>query len=237
MSTSTRTDRITAADGSTFAGHVALPAAGRGPGLVLIQEIFGVNTYIRDVADRLAALGYVVVAPDMFWRLEPGVAIDGTDDTALGQAMGYAGRFDAAAGIGDLGAGLAHLRALPECTGPVGVIGFCFGGTFAYLAAAHLDPVVAVSYYGSGVAGALDVLPQVTCPVLFHFGDADPYLPNEDVERLAAASAGMANVEILVQAGSGHAFDNSFNPNFSDPPAAAAAWERTVAFLGAHLPV
>lgn len=236
MTTSTRTDRITAPDGGAFAGHVALPPTGRGPGLVLIQEIFGVNAYIRDVADRLARLGYVVVAPDMFWRLEPGVAIDGTDEAALGQAMGYAGRFDGAAGVGDLGATLAHVRAMPECTGSVGVIGFCFGGTFSYLAAAHLDPVAVVSYYGSGVAGSLDVLPQVTCPILFHFGDADPYLPNEDVARLAAASAGMPNVEILVQAGSGHAFDNAFNPNFSDPPAAAAAWARTVAFLTEHLP-
>jgi len=235
--TTTRTDTITAADGGTFAGHVAVPAAGRGPGLVLVQEIFGVNRYIRDVADRLAALGYVVLAPDMFWRVEPGVAIDGTDDAALGQAMGYVGRFDGPAGLADLAAAVGHLQALPECSGDVGVIGFCFGGTFAYLAAAHLDPVVAVSYYGSGVAGNLDLLDRVACPILFHFGDADPYLPNADVDRLRAASAGMGNVEILVQAGSGHAFDNSFNPNFSDPPAAAAAWERTVAFLGRHLTV
>jgi carboxymethylenebutenolidase len=238
MTTATRTEQITVADApdtGPFTAHLALPASGRGPGLVLIQEIFGVNRYIRDVADRLAALGYVVLAPDMFWRLEPGVAIDGTDEDALVTAMGYAGRFDAAAGVVDLGAALDHLRVLPECDGPVGVIGFCFGGTFAYLAAAHLDPAVTVSYYGSGVGGALDLLERVRGPILFHFGDEDPYLPNADVDRLREASAGMDNVEIIVQAGAGHAFDNGFNPNFSDPTAAAAAWERTVAFLDEHL--
>lgn len=230
----TRTETITTPDGE-FAAHLALPAAGQGPGLVLVQEIFGVNEYIRDVARRLAGLGYVTLAPDMFWRIEPGVAIDGGGEEALTRAMGYAGRFDLEPGLADLGATLDHLRSLPEVQGRCGIIGFCFGGTAAFVGAAHLDPDCAVSYYGSGVAGAIDLIGRVTCPILFHFGGADPYLPPADIETIDAAATGRDNVEIVVQPDAGHAFDNGFNPMFSNPPAADAAWARTASFLAEHL--
>src|SRR5215207_2465018 len=87
--TTTRTETITAPDGGTFDGHVALPASGSGPGLLVLQEIFGVNEYIREVCDRLAGLGYVAMAPDVFWRLEPNVDINGNSDEAMGRAFGF----------------------------------------------------------------------------------------------------------------------------------------------------
>lgn len=234
---STRTETITTPDG-TFAGHVALPDSGSGPGLLILQEIFGVNTYIRSVCERVAAMGYVAMAPDMFWRQEPGFTVEPDQDDGMEQAMGKMGAFEWTHATPDLGAALDHLVSLPECTGEAGVMGFCFGGTLTFHAAADLNPTCAVSYYGSGVADALDAKAHgVSCPILFHFGDNDPFLPYEDVERVTAHFAGAANVAVEVQPDAGHAFDNNSNPMFSNPVAAAAAWEVTAAHLAEHLPV
>lgn len=231
----TRGETIVGPDGVGFAAHIATPAGDETrPGVVVIQEIFGVNTYLRDVCDRLARLGYVALAPDMFHRLEPGVRLENQDDADLQTGIGYAMRFDGPQGVADLGAALAHVRSLPECNGKAGVVGFCFGGTFAYLSAVHLDPDAAVSYYGSGVADAIGDISKVACPLLFHFGDSDPFIPNEQVATIEGAIAGFANVDLVVHAGGGHAFDNSFS-HFSQPAPAAAAWSRTTDFLAAHL--
>jgi carboxymethylenebutenolidase len=212
-----------------------LPESGRGPGIVLIQEIFGVNGYIRDVAERLAGDGYVVLAPHMFWRIEDDFVIEATGPDDLPAAFEVAQQHDPADGIADVGAALTHLAERPEVEGPVGVIGFCFGGSIAYLAAAAHEPACAVSYYGSMIGTNLDQASAISCPILFHFGGDDPYLPAEDVDGLRAATAGMDNVEILVHEGAGHAFDNHRNPMFSNPDAAAGAWSTTVDFLALHL--
>ncbi|MGI8751230.1 MAG: dienelactone hydrolase family protein [Acidimicrobiales bacterium] len=233
----TRTEDIGATDGSgTFAGTVTLPAGGSGPGLMLLQEIFGVNDYIVDVARRLAELGYVTLAPDLFWRQEPGVAL-GHDQAALEKGMSLAQRFDGAKGAEDLGAALAHLRSLPEVRGGAGAIGFCFGGVMAYLTAAVADPDVAVAYYGSGVPDLLAMADQVACPILFHFGTADAFLPSERAEEVRAVFESRPDAEVRVHEGAGHAFDNSFAPQFSQPEHAEVAWGQTVAFLRRYLPV
>jgi carboxymethylenebutenolidase len=232
----TRTERITAPDGGTFSGHVTLPPSGVGPGILLIQEIGGVNAYMEAVADRLADAGYVVLAPDAFWRVQPDFKVDVFTPETLQRCMGVAGRFDQEQGLADFGAALEHLRELPEVDGGVGVVGFCFGGTQAFLMAAEYDLDVAVSYYGSGVAGAIERMSDVECPLLFHFGGTDPYIPPDAVEAIRDAAAPLAHVELLVQPDAGHAFDNHLSENFWDPDAAAAAWTRTVAFLAEHLP-
>ncbi len=235
--TTTRTDTISGADGG-FDAHVVLPDSGSGPGLVVLQEIFGVNNYIKAVCERVAEMGYVAIAPDMFWRLEPGFTVEPEEGEAgMNAAFEKMGAYDFAKVGEDLGAALEHVKGLPECTGDAGMIGFCFGGTLTYLGAAGLEPTCAISYYGSGVAGNLDQADGVNCPILFHFGGADPYLPNEDAEAVAARFADVANAEVLVQPDAGHAFDNHLNPMFSNPAAAAPAWEATAAFLAANLPV
>ena len=222
-------------------GEGALPAVlvtpdgGTGPGVVLVQEIFGVNAYIRDVAERLAGEGYVVLAPHMYWRIEDDFVVEATGPDDLPTAFAVAGQHQPEDGVADLGAAIAHLRERPEVTGGVGIIGFCFGGSMAYLTAAHHDPDCAVSYYGSMIGANLDVADRISCPILFHFGDQDDFLPNEDVDALRAATADMANVDIRVQAGAGHAFDNTRNPMFSNPEAATAAWAVTSAFLARQL--
>jgi carboxymethylenebutenolidase len=237
MPLTTRRESITAHDGGRFDGHLVLPEAGSGPGLLLLQEIFGVGSYIEAAAERLAGLGYVVLAPDLFWRIEPNMTCD-HDDAGLAEAMSNVQRFDFVQGLQDCDAALAHLRSLPEVGGRgAGVMGFCLGGRLTYSVAARSDPDTAVSYYGSGIADALGEADDITCPLLFHFGGKDPYLPMDQVERIRGALGGRANVEIHVQEDAGHAFDNHEAPMFHDPEAAAAAWEITVAFLARTLPV
>ncbi|MDH3299088.1 MAG: dienelactone hydrolase family protein [Acidimicrobiia bacterium] len=235
--TTSRTETVTV-DGGSFDAHVVVPDAGSGPGLVVLQEIFGVNNYIRSVCERLARMGYVALAPDMFWRQEPGFVVESEEgEEGMQSAFAMVGGFDWSTVGADVGAAVDHLRRLPECTGDAGLIGFCFGGTLAFLGAAALDPTCAVSYYGSGVAGNLDQADAITCPILFHFGGSDPYLPSEDSRAVADRFADVDNADVLIQADAGHAFDNHLNPMFSNPPAAAAAWEATAAFLAEHLPV
>jgi carboxymethylenebutenolidase len=232
--TSTRTDQVTVADGS-FDVHVALPDRGWGPGIVLVQEIFGVGAYIRAVAERLAARGYVVGAPDLFWRFAPGHAAD-HDEAGLAQSMELVGQLDGERAVGDCLATAAHLATSDEVRGGVGVVGFCLGGTIAVGVGIAGDPTCVVSYYGSGVADMAEQFIAVTCPVLLHFGDSDPFIPNRDVDRIREVISGRANWDLHVQPGAGHAFDNHEAAAFHDPPAAAAAWAITEQFLAAHLP-
>jgi carboxymethylenebutenolidase len=130
---------------------------------------------------------------------------------------------------------LAHLRALPEVTGKAGALGFCLGGSLAYGLAAVADPDAVVSFYGSAVPDQLDLLDRITCPLQFHFGGQDPYIPRDAVARVEAAVAGRPNVEIHVQEQAGHAFHNHAAPMFHHPEAAATAWRLATAFLTTHL--
>jgi carboxymethylenebutenolidase len=150
--------------------------------------------------------------------------------------MAAAARLDGAEAVKDAIAALASPRALPEVTGSVaGVVGFCLGGTLAYEVAAGADPDVAVIYYGSGIPGALDRASEITCPMIMHWGGADPYIPREQVDAVAAMAAAHDAIECHVHEGAGHAFDNPA-PMFHHAPGRAAAWELTAAFLARELP-
>ncbi|MEV6830663.1 dienelactone hydrolase family protein [Amycolatopsis sp. NPDC051102] len=211
------------------------PPAGRGPGLVLIQEIFGLDDYLRSVAAGLAAAGYVVAVPELFRRIAPGWSST-HDEAGLAASAEVAASFDPALGLSDVLDTIAHLRALPEVSGGVGVLGFCLGGSLAFAAAAAGDPDVAVSFYGSKVAGQIADLSRVSCPIQFHFGGQDPYIPRSDVAVVEAAVAAHPGAEIHVQEEAGHAFHNHVAPMFHHPEAAARAWELTTEFLRRTLP-
>ena len=228
-------DHTIASDGGDIPALLCVPDKQTGPGIVLIQEIFGVNDYIRGVAERLANIGYVVLAPHMYWRQQHPYRIDARGADDLEPAIAMANGHKNADGVADIGAAIDHLASDPNVGDDVGVMGFCFGGSMTYLAAAAHNPTCAVSYYGSMVGDNLDKAASITCPILFHFGDDDPFLPNEHVTGLRAATKDMDNVEILVQAGAGHAFDNDKNPMFVNPGAAAASWAHTREFLATHL--
>ena len=215
--------------------HVWVPEAGSGPGLVLIQEIFGVGAYIRAVAERLAAAGYVVGAPDVFWRFAPGWAQD-HDEAGLTASFEAMGQFDMERAVPDCVAAVSTLGELETVEGTPGVIGFCLGGTLGWAVAINDDPSVCVSYYGSGVPSMIDQIGNVTCPTLFHFGGSDAFIPSGGVDAVGAAIAGRPGFVLNVEA-AGHAFDNHESAMFYNEAAAKSAWSKTMAFLGEHLPV
>ena len=235
MAITTRTDQLTAHDGGTFDGHVWLPDAGSGPGLLLLQEIFGVGPYVRSVAERLAAQGYVVLAPDVFWRVQRNWEAD-HDEKGLTDSIGMMGKFDFVQGVDDCVAAFEHLDEMSEVTRGTGVIGFCMGGLLTYHVAAATEPQVAVSYYGSNIASSLDLSGKITCPIIFHFGERDAYIPMEQVDQIRVAFANRDDAPVHVH-DAGHAFDNHEAPMFFDPEAAKAAWAITSEFLSTHLPV
>jgi carboxymethylenebutenolidase len=230
--TTVRTDQVPLEDGAMDL-HLWIPDGAPGPGLLLIQEIFGVGAYVRAVAKRLAEAGYTVGAPDVFWRFAPGWEA-GHDQEGLAASMAQVANLDPQKAIGDCAAGLDHLAAVAGAGRP-GVIGFCLGGTLAFGVAIVSDPAVCVSYYGSGVPDMIDRLDHVSCPTLFHFGNDDSYIPGEGVERLAEAIRGRDDVVLNVEH-AGHAFDNHESEMFYDESAAQAAWAKTMAFLAEHLP-
>lgn len=232
---STRTDQVTVPDGA-FDLDVWLPESGRGPGILLLQEIFGVGAYIRAVGARLAGLGYVVGAPDVFWRIQRNWA-SGHDEAGLNASLGLISQFDFAKGVADCVASLGAVRDEPEVTGGVGVMGFCLGGLLTYQVAVHGDPDVAISYYGSNIASGLGLAEQVDCPIQFHFGEADGYIPLDQVQAIEAAFSARPTAEVHIQPGAGHAFDNHESAMFHNPDAAAVAWGLTTGFLAKHLPV
>jgi carboxymethylenebutenolidase len=232
----TQRDEQVVIDGDGEMGlRMWVPDAGSGPALLLIQEIWGVGPYIRAVAERLAGAGYVVGAPDVFWRFAPGWEAD-HDEAGLAASMEQVGNLDPAKAVVDGVAALEHLDGLAETVGRPGVIGFCLGGTLAFGVAAEDSPSLCVSYYGSGVPSMLDRLDDVACPTLFHFGTDDPYIPGEGVEALAEALRDRPSFVLNVEA-AGHAFDNHEAPMFHNEAAARAAWSKTMAFLSEHVPV
>ena len=202
--------------------------------ILLIQEIFGVGPYIRAVAERLADAGYVVGAPDVFWRFAPNWEA-GHDEAGLTESMAKVQQMDGPTAIADCVCALAHLGALDGVTAKPGVLGYCLGGTLAFGVAANADPSVCVSYYGSGVPDMIGMLDQVTCPTLFHFGNNDAFLPNEGVDKVNAAIVGREGFVVNVE-NAGHAFDNHESEMFYNEPAARAAWAKTMAFLNLYLP-
>lgn len=215
---------------------VWVPDSGTGPGLLLLQEIFGVGEYIRAVAGDLAQLGYVVGAPDLFWRMQPRYSAI-HDANGLTRSLELASQFDMEAGVADTVAALRHLAALPEVDGGTGIVGFCFGGSVAYLAATQASADAVVSFYGSAVPSNLELLDRIHAPLQFHFGGNDAYIPRDQVRAVEEASAGRENVDIHVEEDAGHAFHNRVAPMFYQPEPASRAWQRTEEFLRRHLPV
>lgn len=220
----------------TFEMPMWLPRTGHGPAILLIQEIYGVAEYIRLVAADLAEMGYVVGAPDLFWRIEPGFQ-GGGGEAGLQDAMRVSGQFEMTTGLTDAAAAYRELTGRPEARGGAGVFGFCFGGTVAYLLTPSIEPDAVVAFYGSEIPGSLEVLDQITCPIMFVFGGSDPYISRTAVAEVEQAVAGHPGAEILVEEDAGHAFHNRTNPMFSQPEPAARAWRAAQEFLARHLPV
>ncbi len=215
------------------AGYLALPPAGRGPGLVLFQEIFGVNGHIRAVAEQYAANGFVVLAPDTFWREAPKVDL-GYEGEDRQRALALMGRYGAGAAIDDIRAGVQALRARPELAGGrVGTIGYCMGGRLAYLAAAEAGVDAAVAYYGGGIHLQLERAARIACPIQFHYAERDDHTPPAAVQAVRDAMAGKP-AEVHVYPGSMHGFNCWARASYH-APSAALAHGRALSFLAQHL--
>lgn len=228
----TRYETISTPDGD-FAAFCALPAATPAPAVLVFQEVFGINDNIRGLAGQLADAGYLALAPDVFWRIEP--RFERKDESGLADGMARVRQLDLELATADITATTAHALAMPECDGRIGGVGFCLGGTLAYLFAARTrvagrGPDAVVSYYGSAVHGMLDLAPRIECPVLFHYGARDPYIPAEQIDDVERALAGRPDV-VVHRYDAGHAFSNWDAPSMYDEPAARVAWERTLRFL------
>ncbi|MBC7919361.1 MAG: dienelactone hydrolase family protein [Rhodoferax sp.] len=224
---------ISSHDGKTFDAYLSLPPTGKGPGLVLIQEIWGVNAHIRAVADQYAMDGYVVLAPDVFWRQEPKVDLN-YDEVGTQKAYQLMNGLDGPNAVKDLVAASVALRARVEVTGKVGVVGYCMGGRLSYHLAATGAVDTAVCYYGGGIQNVLAEAPNVRVPILFHYGALDAHIPSSAVDAVKAAFAGHSSAQFHVYAGADHGFNCWGRPMYNQR-AAALARGRTLEWLSAHL--
>lgn len=226
---------VTAADGGSFqAYHAAPPGGGTAPGIVLIQEIFGVNKVMRDQADAYAALGYHVLCPDIFWRIEPGIDITDQSQAEWDKAFALFNAFDVDKGVEDLKATLAHLKAMDGCSGKAGSVGYCLGGKLAYLMATRSDADCNVSYYGVGLDELLGESSNISKPYLSHIASEDGFVPKEAQEKIKAGLKGNPLVTLHVYEGQDHAFARQGGAHY-DETSAKLANSRTADFFKANL--
>ncbi len=215
-----------------FGAHLVQPPGGRGPGLLLWPEIFGVNPHIRGVAAQYALAGFTVMAPDVFWRQAPRVEL-GYEGEERQRAMALVQAYTPAQAEADVACAAAALRAHPACSGRVGALGYCMGGRMAYLSAVAARVDAAVAYYGGGIQGLLDRAPALDVPLLLHYAEHDDHIPPEAVQRVRAA-LGARGAALHVYAGTRHGF-NCWARGSWHAPAAALAQGRTLEFLARHL--
>ena len=216
-----QTVQLTASDGHRFAAYRASPAATPRGGLVILQEIFGVTGHMRDVADQYAALGYLSVVPAVFDRVEPGIELPYTE---IARGREYAGALKLEQTLLDLNAALESVAAV----GKSGVVGFCWGGTIAYVAACECPITAAVLYYGGRITQYLDRKPR--CPVMYHFGEMDRNIPLSAVEQIRAAHP--EGIYHLYPAG--HGFNCTERADY-DAASARLAFDRSREFLARHI--
>jgi carboxymethylenebutenolidase len=222
---------ISTRDGDDFSGYLALPEGGSGPGIVVAQEIFGVNKVMRLVAERFAEEGYVVLVPDLFWRLEPNIDL-GYSEEDWQRAIKLMQAFDVDMGIEDMGAALDALGALPECTDGPAVIGYCLGGKLAYLTACRHSPNAAVAYYGVGIEEHLDESGGISCPTVLHIAGQDAYVSAEAIAAIEGHFEGHAQVNTFVYPEADHAFAREGEEHYHRPSALVAHSRTLACFKG-----
>ena len=233
METNSQWIDVDSGDGK-FGAYLSLPRGGKGPAIVLLQEIFGVNQHIRNVADQYAADGYVVLAPDLFWRHGARIELgyDGADWKRAAELMQAT---DFATSQADIAATIQTLRALDAAAGQkLASIGYCLGGRLSYHTAANGLVDAAVCYYGGGIQNGLDRADQIKVPVLMHFGSADSHIPLDAVKSIAEKFDSNEEVEIHVYEGAEHGFNCNHRASYHQR-AAARAHGNTLLFLGEQI--
>ena len=218
---------INATDGGSFAAYLALPAKTPAPGIVLLPEVFNTNDHIRSVVDGYADEGFVVLAPDVYWRQEAGCYLAYTDE-GRAKAQSLRADLDTDQFADDLADTIAALKVREGCTGKVGVMGFCLGGKLTYLSGTRHEIDAAVSYYGVQIDQHLDEADSLKCPILMHFAGIDPHVPQDTVDAIQARMGTWDNVDIHVYPGAEHGFNRYGYPSYSEA-AAVPARQRTLA--------
>jgi carboxymethylenebutenolidase len=215
---------IMARDGHELRAWLTAPPGKASGAIVVVQEIFGVNSHIRAVTDGYAAEGFVAIAPCVFDRVRRGIEL-GYSQSEVQEGFGYVQQLKPEQTMLDLSAALAVVKH----AGRVGMVGYCWGGKTTYVAAAELPLACAVSYYGGSIAQSLDKQPK--CPMMFHFGELDTHIPMSDVEKIKAANP---QAIFHIYPGANHGFNCDQRPSYN-PQAAALARERSLAFFNQHL--
>lgn len=213
-----------------FAGYLALPPAGSGPGLLMWPEIFGINPHIRAVAEQYALDGFVVLAPDVFWRDAPRVEL-GYEGRDREQALLLMRRYAEPLARTDIASAVRALRARPEVRGRIGSLGYCMGGRLAYLTAVTSDVDAAVAYYGGGIQNLLSLATDLRCPLQLHYAEIDDSIPMSAVQDVRQA---LPAAELHVYAGARHGF-NCWARAAYHAPSAALAHGRSLSFLAQAL--
>lgn len=224
---------IEAAEG-TFSAYLALPEKTPAPGIVVTQEIFGVNRVMRDICDWLAREGYVACCPDLFWRIEPGIQITDKTDEEWQRAFELFNTFDVDKGIDDMKTTLASLRKHEACSGKAGSVGYCLGGKIAYLMATRSDADCNVGYYGVGIEGLLGEAGKIKRPLMLHIASEDQFVPPDAQEQVKATLGALDHVTLHVYDGQDHAFAREGGAHY-DKASAETANARTLAFFKEHL--
>lgn len=217
--------QLRAKDMHELGAYVVQPGTPANAGIVIVQEIFGVNGYIRSVVDRYADEGFVAIAPALFDRIEPGIEL-GYEGADAQRAMGLLGHFSIDKAVDDIEAAVSYLRGF-GCK-QVGVVGFCLGGTLAWLSATRLPVDAAVGYYGGRIAQYVGERPKA--PVMLHFGDEDKHIPAEEIAKIATAYPAIP----IYHYPAGHGFSCDARASY-DASSATLARERTLAFLREQL--
>jgi carboxymethylenebutenolidase len=225
---------ISTLNANQFGGHLVLPKTTPAPGIILIQEIFGINTFMREMADFFAAAGYVTIVPDLFWRFEPNIQLDDQNETERERAFELYEDFNEDNGIDDLIATLEFIRQHSECNGVVGCVGFCLGGKLAYLMATRSNVTCSVSYYGVGIEHDLSEASQIQKPLLLHIAEQDQFVPADAQNNVRSTLSPNPLITLHTYPNVNHAFartgGNSYNAE-----AAKLANDRTIAFLQKYL--
>ena len=220
-------------DGGEFDAYLAMPEGGYGPGIVVLQEIFGINDYVRSVADWYAAHGFVAIAPDLFWRLERGVQLTDKGDD-WNKAIDFYQRIDEDKAVEDSAATLDYLRRHTACSGRAGVVGFCMGGNLAYLLSVRFKPDCAVGYYGVSIEKTLDEAKNLNNPLMLHIAGDDKFCPPEAQRQIHDTLDSNTLVTIYDYPGLGHAFGRAGGEHY-DATAAELANLRSLEFFVNHL--
>tara|TARA_Y100001970_G_scaffold294127_1_gene447245 strand:+ start:97063 stop:97764 length:702 start_codon:yes stop_codon:yes gene_type:complete len=225
---------ISNSKGENFNAFLATPDSGQGPGIIVLQEIFGINFVMREICHALAAQGYTAICPDLFWRIQPGIELCDKTEGEWGKAFELYQSFDVDQGIKDAESTMDHLKKHESCTGKVGAVGYCLGGKLSYLMSTRTNVDCSVGYYGVGIENDLKEADNISSPHLQHIAEEDQFVPKENQEKIKGNLQKNSFVTLHSYAGVDHAFARIGGEHY-DQEAAELANKRTFEFFKTNL--